>query len=157
MFSRFVRAFWGDMSKGELIKFSILSVTLMLILGDYWMLRTLKNALFNDLVGYQHQPFAKIISVFFIAFVVLVYSKLVDMLQKHSLFYLLATMYGVLFIVLGYLSGRPELVSLSPNSALYPYFAWIPGKALGWTLYLLIESFGSLIVVLLWLKAWILK
>ena len=150
MFSRFVRAFWGEMTKGELIKFSILSATLMLILGDYWMLRTLKNALFNDLVGYQHQPFAKILSVFFIALVVLFYSKLVDMLQKHNLFYLLATIYGVLFVVLGYLSGKPELVSLSSSSSLFPFFSWIPGKALGWTLYLLIESFGSVIVVLFW-------
>lgn len=149
MISRFFRSLWGDLSADEAKKFGILSAAIMLILGNYWMLRTTKDPLFNMLVGYrQWQPVAKMFSLFCMVFIVLGYSKLVDLLKKQKLIYIICSFYGVAFMSLAYLVANPDFASLSETSALYPVFSWIPGKAIGWFAYVLLESYGSLVVAL---------
>ena len=59
MLSGLMRTFFGDMNKNEAKKFAICSLTFMLLIGAYWLLRTLKDALFDDLVGLAYQPKAK--------------------------------------------------------------------------------------------------
>ena len=93
MLSGFFKALWGDLSKKEFKKFGLLSFIIMLILGNYWMLRVMKNSFFNDLVGFELQPYVKISSIFIVALVLLIYSKLVDIFQKHVLFYIFCLTY----------------------------------------------------------------
>ena len=149
MLSGFFRALWGDLSKTELKKFGFLSCIIMFILGNYWMLRVMKNSFFNDLVGFELQPYAKITSIFVVAIVILIYSKLVDLFQKHMLFYIFCGFYGLLFLFLGFATDNPETFSLSSSSSLYPYFQWIPGKFIGWLTYWSFES-SSLLMILFW-------
>jgi ATP:ADP antiporter, AAA family len=150
MFPRLLRALWGDLSRSEIKKFGVLSAILMFILGDYWLLRSLKDAIFADFVGFEWQPVAKIMSLIAIIFIVLGYSKLVDLLEKDKLFYLLCPIYGILFFMLSYFSAYPSVASLSETSIFYPFISWIPGKIIGWASYIIIESLGSLLVVLFW-------
>lgn len=150
MLLRIVRTLWGDMTKDEFKKFGILSITLMVILGNYWMLRVMKNALFGMFVDFRaYQPWAKVLSLVVIAVLVLIYSKLVDICSKEKLFYILCTFFGTWVLGLAYFSAHPELVSLSQTSALYPYFSWIPGKLLGWVIYVSLESV-SFTIILFW-------
>jgi len=150
MFGRFVRFFWGDMSGDELKKFGILSATLMVILGNYWMLRVMKNALFGRFVDFQlYQPYVKIFSLFVVVFVVMAYSKLVDLFEKDKLFYILSGFFGFWILGLSYFIAYPHLVSVSETSAFYPLVSWIPGKALGWIIYVSFESI-SIIIALFW-------
>ncbi len=144
-----LRVLWGDLTSTELKKYGLLSCIITLILGNYWLLRTMKNAMFNDLVGFVWQPYAKLINVFVLALVVLGFSKLVDMFQKEKLFYILATTYGLLFLFLGFAVAHPQYFSLSETSALYPFFQGIPGKFIGWFSYALCES-SSLMIILFW-------
>lgn len=150
MVSRIVRALWGDMSKDELKKFGILSLTLMVILGTYWMLRVNKNAIFGMFVDFRmYQPWAKVVSLVVIALLVLVYSKLVDMFSKEKLFYVLCTFFGLWVLGLSYCIANPSVVTVSKSSFLYPLISRIPGHILGWVSYVSFEAI-SLIIILFW-------
>lgn len=144
---RIFRALWGDLSTEEFKKFGILSAAMALVIGNYWMLRITKDPIFDLLVGFREwQPVAKILSLVVMVFVVLGYSKLVDLLSRKWLIYLLCSFYGLMFLIIGGLLARPDFLSVAPTSALYPMVSWIPGKALGWFAYLLLESYGSLLI-----------
>ena len=116
MLPRPLRAIWGDLSNEEIKKFGILAVTLFSIIGAYWMLRAMKNASFEVLVGYEWQPMAKFVSVFSVVLVVLIYSKLVDWFSAVTLFWILGLTYGLGFIFIGYFINHPDMVTISPTS-----------------------------------------
>lgn len=142
MFSRIVRALWGDLSKEELKKFSMLSLTFLFIIGTYWLMRPLKDALFMKIVGKLYIPYAKMASLVFIIPLILLYSKLVDLVAKHKLFYVICTFYAGMFLVISYFLAHPVigLANTTPNKS----------RLLGWVIYLGIESFGSLLPALFW-------
>jgi ATP:ADP antiporter, AAA family len=147
---KIIHALWGDMSRDEAKKFGILSVTLMLILGNYWLVRVLKNAIFDMFVDFQiYQPWAKLTSLVAMVVFVLIYSKLVDMFSKEKLFYILGTFFGLWLIGLGFFVGHPEYLYVNEGSALYPLVSWIPGRALGWIGYVSLEAL-TLLVTLFW-------
>lgn len=142
MFSRLTRALWGELSGEELKRFGMLSLTFLFIIGTYWLMRPLKDALFMKIVGKLWIPYAKIASLVFIVPLILFYSKLVDLFAKHKLFYVITLFYSVFFLILAYALQHPT-IGLA-NTVASPY------RALGWTIYLGIESFGSLVVALFW-------
>jgi AAA family ATP:ADP antiporter len=145
-----VRALWGDMSGEEAKKFGFLGIILMFILGNYWMLRVMKNAVFKMFVDFQtYQPWAKVLSLCVIAVLVLIYSKLVDLFKKDQLFYILCTFFGIWVLVMGYLIGHPDLVAVNPGSTLYPLVSWIPGREIGWITYLTFEAI-TFVIILFW-------
>jgi len=156
MLPRPLRAIWGNLSKEEIKKFGILAGIFFLIIGVYSMLKSIKDPIFDLHVGYSLQPWAKGASIFFIALSVLFYSKLVDLFKKNVVFYLMCGIYGVLMIVLSYFLANPHLATLSPDSFIYsiPGIGYlinqIPGSFLGWTTYLFVESFGSILPALFW-------
>jgi len=88
MLDRLKRAVYGEISQEEIKKFTILAITFLFTIGTYWLLRPLKDSLFFDIVGGDWQPTAKLLSVFIVIPVVLIYSKLVVMFEKHKLFYI---------------------------------------------------------------------
>ena len=149
MLQRLVHFFWGDLSADETKKFGILSVTFLFVIGNYWLIRSLKDALFASLVGFSWVPYAKILSLVINIFVVMFYGKLVDMLKKHKLFYLLGFFYSVLFILISIFAAYSSSFSLATESFFYGLTAWIPGKILGWVIYVAIES-SSILIALFW-------
>lgn len=143
-----LRMLWGDLTLNEVKKFGILAATLFLIIGSYWMLRVCKNTMFNELVGYKdYQPWAKGISLIFIALAVMIYSKLLDIFQRHVLFYIILGFYGLSFILLYFLYNNPNFTIIPSTSWLV---SWIPGHFLGWFGYIFLESFGSITPALFW-------
>jgi len=140
MLHKLLRTFWGDLTTSELKRFGFLAAILALIVGNYWLVRSLKDALFADLVGYQWQPVAKIVSPIITVFFVMGYGKLINHFAKHKLFYILCPFYGISFLTLSYFAANPAALSLPETSILYPLFGWIPGKVMGWFTYVMIES-----------------
>ncbi len=142
MFSRIARALWGDLSKEEVKRFSLLSLIFLFIIGTYWLMRPLKDALFMKIVGKLYIPYAKMASLVFLVPLILLYSKLVDLVARHKLFYVLCTFYATLFVVLSFFLAHPTigLANTTPDKS----------RLLGWVIYLGIESFGSLIPALFW-------
>ncbi len=142
MLSVAFRFFWPDLSRIEAKKFSLLSLAFFCTIGTYWLLRPLKDGFFFDVVGGQYQPMAKMISVFIVTFLVLVYSKLVDIVERHKLFYVIGSVYVVLFAFVTYCVGLPRIGVNAVNPVFLRY--------IGWATYFIIESFGSIVVALFW-------
>ncbi len=154
MLTSLVHYFYPDLDKQETKKFILLSCTFFLIIGAYWLVRLLKNAIFYKIAfpaafgwdleqGRCFQPLAKTISPIVVLFLVAVYTKLIDTFKKHTLFYIIGTVYSLIF---GGITTALILRSLYGDLFL--------GKtvlaAIGWISFFAIESYGSLIVALFW-------
>ena len=142
MFKRIKSALWGDLTKKEASEFSMLSLTLFVILGSYWLMKPLKEAVFMKTVGKLYLPYAKMACFLFIIPLILIYSKLVDLVAKQKLFYIISGTYIILFIMFAAMLNNPS-IGLANHEA-------SPYRLLGWTMYLAIETFGSLMITLFW-------
>ena len=141
-FKKIALTLWGDLSKDEYKKFGILSFTLFFILASYWLMRPLKDSLFGSIVGIEYQPRAKFLTFLFLIPMVLIYSKLVDTFEKHRLFYIMCFSYFIFFLGIAFLLKHPTIGLQNTVTS--------PSRILGWTIYVGIESFGSLMVALFW-------
>lgn len=135
-------ALWGNLTREEYGKFGLLSIILSFIVGSYWLLRPLKDALFAGFVGASYLPYAKIASVIFLIPLILLYSKMVDIFEKQQLIYIITSIYGGLFFCAAYLLANPT--AEIANTILCKY------QILGWAIFLGVESFISLVFSLFW-------
>lgn len=142
MIAGIIRRFYGDLTNEELKKYGMLAMTAAFILGTYWLLRPLKDALFMNIVGRSYIPRAKMLSFVLVSCLVLLMSKLVDMVAKHRLFYIFSSVYVVLYLGVAFLVAHP-LHGIANT-------ATSPDRVLGWAIYLGVESFASLMVPLFW-------
>jgi AAA family ATP:ADP antiporter len=143
MFKRIATALWGKFeSAQEVKKFLFLGSIFGLIIGVYWGLRPLKDSLFNQIVGFDYQPIAKILSAFVIMILVLGYSKLVDRYPRHQILYFLTVVYGLLMLGFAFAFMHDSIGLAQAASGNHRW--------LGWSWYVFVESFGTLIVPLFW-------
>lgn len=143
MFKRIVTTLWGNFeSRAELKKFGFLALIFGLIIGTYWTLRPIKDSIFNATVGIDYLPYAKMLSLFVIIPLLLIYSKLVDKYPRQKVFYMLLGVYGSAALLF-YLGLSNPIIGL-PNTA------QSASRIIGWVWYVFVESFGSLIVALFW-------
>ena len=142
MLQKLKTTLWGDLSGDEFKRYSMLSVTLLFIIGTYWLMRPLKDGIFATIVGVDFLPYAKMVSFVCILPIVLGYAKLVDLFEKQKLFYILCIFYSLLFLVISYCLKHPD-IGLSNTEA-------SGDRLLGWIVYIAVESFGSLLVSLFW-------
>lgn len=149
MITKIINNLWGDLSNAELRRFGLLSVIITIILGNYWMLRVMKNPIFNDLVGMEYQPYAKMGSIFVVAFVVLIYSKLVDHFSKKSLFDIICIFYSALFFFICFATGTYKAFFSDINSNPLMKILNIQGNIIGWLAYFIFET-SSILIVLFW-------
>lgn len=147
MLSRIARALWGDLSREDLKRFGMLALTFAFIIGTYWLMRPLKDGLFFKIVGKGYQPYAKIASFLFIIPVIFFYAKLVDLVEKQKLFYILAGIYSLLFVGITFFLGHETIGLKNALGELNPP-AW--NRWFGWVIYLGVESYGSLLPALFW-------
>jgi len=54
------------------------------IIGSFWLLDSLKDTVFATLVGLEHQPVAKVLSVITTLFVVLYFNSLLDRFDAQT-------------------------------------------------------------------------
>jgi len=117
-------------------------VIFFLIIGAYWLLRTQKDAVFNTIVGIEHQPKAKIASLLIIIPILLIYSKLVDVLTKNTLLISFSTAYAIGFAIIASFLQHPTIGLPNTNGDF--------GRVFGWFVYVFIETFGSIMPGLFW-------
>ena len=132
----------GGLEGEDLIRVLWLSSTLFFVVGGYWLLRSLKDPIMSAIDGVEYIPQAKIASLFVVFALVIVYNKLLDLLPKHQLFYLMGGAYGAIFTIMGLLLMHPTIGL--PNTEANPT------RILGWLSYVTIESFGSMVVQCYW-------
>jgi len=154
MVSSLIRFFYPDIKKEEVLKFGLFALVLFFILGSYWALRLLKDSLIYKLAfpeslgwaqGYGKDliPSLKMITPFIVAGVVVIYTKLLDMMEKHKLFYVFCSFYAFLF-------GLTAIALFVLKSFGPQYIGAYPLAALGVAVYFATESFGSLVIALFW-------
>ena len=141
--TKIIHSLWGNLSNKELKKFGLLSLIITLILGNYWMLRVMKNPIFNDLVGMEYQPYAKMGSIFVVALVVLIYSKLVDHFSKKSLFDIMCIFYAALFFFICFAIGAYKTFFNDISCNPLMKFLNIQGNIIGWLTYFILIVFHS--------------
>jgi len=140
--NRLARRVTGDLEGEDLIRVLWLSSTLFFVVGGYWLLRSLKDPIMSVIDGVEYIPQAKIASLVVVVVCVIVYNKLLDMMPKQQLFYLMGGTYGGLFAIMGLLLMHPTIGL--PNTKADPT------RFLGWLSYVTIESFGSMVVQCYW-------
>jgi AAA family ATP:ADP antiporter len=138
------RRMYGDSwSWDDFVRTMVLSSTLFVMIGGYWLLRSLKDVVMTALCGVGSIPKAKMLSVFVVLGIVAIYNHLLDSsFRKEQLFYIFGTFYLVLFSGIAYLLGHPTIGLANQVED--------PSRVLGWVSYCGIESFGSVMVALFW-------
>lgn len=130
---------FGEFEREEFKKFLRMGLIFALIIGVYWTLRPLKDSIFIQLVGQYQLPFAKTISVLALLPLVMFYTRLLEKTSREKMLVLLPAFYGTAILCFSFLM---YFVQGSAES--------LPLKVLGYTWYLFVESFGSLVVALFW-------
>lgn len=131
---------YGSFTRNERNKFILYGVLFFFIIGIYWLLRSLKGPTFNAFIGSRHTWVADIVSIAVVFPMIAGYSYLVDLFPRHRLFYAMSVLYSLLFLGLWVLIKNPEFGMPAPFEQRWRF--------LGWISYVIIDSFGSLMVVL---------
>lgn len=147
-FQKICRFNFGDFDKEEFKKFLRMGLIFALIIGVYWTLRPLKDALFIQLVDKLHLPYAKTVSVLALLPLVMFYTKLLERTSRERMLIILPAFYGV--TVLCFAAVMTFAQASSEEIAARSLLPYIATKALGYGWYLFVESFGSLVVALFW-------
>ena len=136
------RAVTNGLIDKDKIRVIWLSSTLFFTVGGYWLLRSLKDPIISAIDGVDRIPQAKMLSLAVVLVLVVVYNKLVDIMPKHQLFYLMGGSYAVIFALVSLLLAHPT-IGIANNDA-------DPTRLLGWISYVAIESFGSIVIQCYW-------
>lgn len=137
---------FGNFETEEFKKYLRMGVIFALIIGVYWTLRPLKDAIFIQLVDKLQLPLAKTISVIALLPLVMLYTRLLAKTSREKMLLILPTFYGLSIFCFSIVMilVQPQVETITSSGALFAT------KALGYTWYLFVESFGSLIVALFW-------
>jgi AAA family ATP:ADP antiporter len=141
---RVAQSLWGKFeSRQELARFLQLAIVFGLIIGTYWSLRTMKDSIFNAIVGgTDYLWFAKIISLVINVPLVIIYSKLTDVFPRHKFFCFLTVFYGLATLGFAWAFSTETMGLMNTVAS--------PDRYIGWAWYAFVESFGSLVVALFW-------
>ncbi len=147
-FQSICRFNFGNFEKEEFKKFLRMGVIFALIIGVYWTLRPLKDAVFIQLVGSLQLPFAKTVSVLALLPLVMFYTKLLEKTSRERMLIILPSFYGISILCFSLLM----LITQATNEEIAnrSFLALTGTKILGYSWYLFVESFGSLVVALFW-------
>lgn len=91
---RICRFNFGNFEGSEFKKFLNMGLILAVIIGVYWTLRPLKDALFK-----MHLPYAKTVSVLSLLPLVMFYTQLLATTSREKMFVILPCFYGIATLV----------------------------------------------------------
>ncbi len=131
---------FGTFAKTEFQKFLRMGGIFALIIGVYWTLRPLKDAIFIQLVDKMHLPYAKTVSVLALLPLVIFYTKLLEKTSREKMLVILPCIYGVGVLIFSALMFTVQDCK--------EVTTWM--HVTGYIWYLFVESFGSLVVALFW-------
>lgn len=154
MITSLIQYFYPDIKDDEIKKISLLALAFLFTIGTYWLMRLLKDLVLYKLafpatLGWSHDtgrlwiPTVKTLSPLFVLFLVMIYSKLVDIFEKHKLMYVIATFYMIIFSAI-------TMVLFFKHQYGEHYLGRSILATSGILGYLFTESFGSLMVAVFW-------
>lgn len=138
-----LKKWFGPFTKAEFKRYLILGIMFAFIIGTYWTLRPLKDAIFGSVVGRGSVlAWAKIVSMLLLFPVVAVYSKLLNKFPRQHMIYFLVCMYAFFLVCWGIFFALPGVGLANTVTS--------SSRISGWLWYTFVESFGSLVVALFW-------
>lgn len=142
MLKRIAREWFGDFDRQELKKFIFLGIIFGFVIGIYWVLKPVKDAVFMSMVGARKLGRVKIFSLLALFPAVMILGKLIDMFPRHRILYVLGVLYAVMALIFGLCLAHPDMGL--PNTQVDS------SRALGWLWYVFVESYGSIMVASFW-------
>jgi AAA family ATP:ADP antiporter len=145
-FHYIIRPLFGDFETEEFKKFIRMGIIFSIIIGSFWTIGTLRNALFLMCVGISHLPYAKTVSLCLLIPAIITYTKLLDWYGREKVFYLFAIASGIIVFVFGVLFSMTQNSIYSSDNGL---MAIVP-IAIGYSFYFFVEVYGLLMTTLFW-------
>lgn len=147
-FQSICRFNFGNFEKEEFKKFLRMGAIFALMIGVYWTLRPLKDAIFIQLVDKLQLPFAKTVSVLALLPLVMFYTRLLEKTSRERMLVILPVFYGTTIFIFSFLMLGVQAPAevIAGRSAVFLAMT----KVLGYFFYLFVESFGSLVIALFW-------
>lgn len=136
-----LEATWG-IKKEFRLKVFFLTAAFFMLTACQAIWRPLKTAVFINLLGAKNIPDAKLFTIVPIIILILIYSKLVDVLRRHQLFYWFAIFHAAVGIAMYVMLSHP-VYGLANT-------AQLQSRWLGWIYYFFMESFGAFMSVSFW-------
>ncbi len=124
------------------LKVFFLTLTFLLMSACLAIWRPLKVSIFAKLVGSEFVPNAKLLSLFYLVPLILLYSKLVDWLRRHQLLYCYTIFHGIGGIMFYYFLSHPVYGIANTYTD--------PSRLLGWFFYFFMESFTAFLSTVFW-------
>ncbi len=151
LFQKIAKPIFGDFEREEFKKFLRLGAIFSCIIGAYWTLRVLKNAVFVNLVGAAYLPWAKTVSIVTLFPLVMIYTRLLDKFSREKMFYILSAVYGTITLLFALLLTM-EHIGQAPAEviACRTGLTCLITRIVGFSWYVFVESYGSLVIALFW-------
>lgn len=151
LLQKIVRPIFGDFEREEFKKFIRMGLIFAFIIGSYWTIRVLKNAVFVGLVDKHALPWAKTASILCLFPILMIYTTLLNKYSREKMFYILSAFYGIVTLGFGLgllspLFGQAPADVIAAREGIF----WFATKFLGYAWYVFVESYGSLLVALFW-------
>lgn len=147
-FQSICRFNFGTFETQEFKKFLRMGAIFALMIGVYWTLRPLKDAVFIQLVDKLQLPYAKTVSVLALLPLVMFYTKLLEKTSREKMLIILPVFYGL--AILAFSVVMLWFQAPAEQIATRPFFFLAATKIMGYLFYLFVESFGSLVIALFW-------
>lgn len=147
-FQSICRFNFGNFESEEFKKFLRMGLIFAIMIGVYWTLRPLKDAVFVHFVDKLQLPFAKTISVLILLPMVMFYTKLIEKTSREKMLVILPAFYGsvvFLFSLIVLYFQQPGKISLDSS-----FIFLATTKIIGYIFYVFVESYGSLVIALFW-------
>lgn len=142
LINKIVHTLWGGLHGAELKKYILLAIGFFFLIGPYWILKILKDIVFINTVGAKFIPDVKNLSLILTLPLVLIYSKLVDIMSKERMIYAMIFVYGSLGLLFVYFLQHPTIGVANEVTD--------PTRLMGWFFCLYVDSFISLMLALYW-------
>ena len=136
-----IEALWG-IKKEFRLKVLFLTLAFASLTACQAIWRPLKTTVFITMIGAKSIPKAKLFLMLPLIVLIIIYSKMVDWLRRHHLFYWFTFAHAAVGIILYFFLSHPAYgIANTVQSS---------SRILGWAFYLFLESFGAFMSAVFW-------
>jgi len=149
VFQYCIKPFFGEFEREEFKKFLRMGGIFAFIIGSFWTIGTLRNALFVTCVGITQIPYAKTTALFFLVPAIIVYTKLLDTYSREKFLYIFAAGSGAVVFVFACIFAYTQHIVFAEVDG---FLAYIP-FFVGYSFFIFVECYGLLMTSLFWATA----
>lgn len=143
---KIIAPLFGKFEKEELKKFLRMGFIFSLIIGSFWTIGTLRNALFVTYVGIVHVPYAKTVSLLLLIPAILGYARLLDRYGREKTFYIFALSSAALALFFGLFFAFFQNTTHASSDCCSAWISFV----VGYLFFVFVECYGLLMTTLFW-------